>query len=245
MTFSPDQPLQNGTNYEIVLQRAASRTWRATPSPASTGPPSPPRAPRPPHPRRPRRAPSPPPTRRYRERGDPAGHQPRRRYSYAWKFGDGATGTGASVATSYARPRPLSVTLTMTSRGVERQIYEAETAALAGGILASTNVAGFTGTGYTDYPTTFGAGVKVTFNVSAPRPPPTPSRSATPTSGTHRPPAPSCSSTGGQGQHRQLPAHGRVDHLEHHQPQRHPVGGRQHHRARGQCRRGRSEPGSA
>jgi cytochrome c peroxidase len=166
MSFSPDAPLAPGTTYEIVLPAGGIKDivgngiaaqFRSTFTTEGTAPPAAPEC------AIVQTTPTPVGTAATLAASNVAGG-----YSYAWDYGDGTTGAGASTSKSYSSPGRYPVTLTMTASGSSTQIYEAETAALAGGVAAATSVAGYTGTGYADYPSTDGAGIKVTFNVSVP-----------------------------------------------------------------------------
>jgi len=83
--------------------------------------------------------------------------------NYAWDFGDGFTNTGASLSHTYTAPGRYSVTLRATQSNA---LYEAELAALAGGLTTGTEHKGYTGGGYADYPAATGAGVYIRWNVT-------------------------------------------------------------------------------
>ncbi len=82
---------------------------------------------------------------------------------YAWDFGDGITNPGASVSHTYAAPGRYAVTLRATQTNA---LYEAEQAQLAGGVSVQTEHAGYTGSGFADYPGVVGAGVYVRWTVN-------------------------------------------------------------------------------
>lgn len=84
--------------------------------------------------------------------------------NYAWVFGDGVTNIGSSVNHTYASPGRYAVTLRATPSNA---LYEAENATYGGGVFTGTEHAGYTGTGYADFPAATGAGVFLRFNVTA------------------------------------------------------------------------------
>ncbi len=76
-------------------------------------------------------------------------------HSYGWSYGDATTGSGASTTHAYAEPGRYAVALTVVERPVAAtrfDRYEAEEAALSGGVRTQTDNAGFSGPGYADFP---------------------------------------------------------------------------------------------
>jgi YVTN family beta-propeller protein len=84
--------------------------------------------------------------------------------NYAWVSGDGVTNAGSSVNHTYATPGRHTVTLRATPSNA---LYEAENATYGGGVFTGTEHAGFTGTGYADFPAETGAGVFLRFSITA------------------------------------------------------------------------------
>ena len=80
---------------------------------------------------------------------------------YRWDFGDGAQAVGASVSHSYDTPGRYTVTLS----AIQPEVFEAETATLSGGVVAASNNGGYSGSGYADYPAATGANVKVGWRI--------------------------------------------------------------------------------
>jgi MYXO-CTERM domain-containing protein len=91
------------------------------------------------------------------------------RFDYRLRLGDGTAASGSVVAHRYATPGRYPVALTVTDRASPpngpRDHYEAEAAALAGGVIITANEPGFEGTGFADFPATTSAQVKLAWNV--------------------------------------------------------------------------------
>lgn len=84
--------------------------------------------------------------------------------SYDWDFGDGTMGQGSPVSHTYALPGRYPVALHATEI---LTTFEAEDAELSGGVSVSAINAGYTGTGFADYPGNTGADVYVRWTVTA------------------------------------------------------------------------------
>jgi len=82
--------------------------------------------------------------------------------SYLWKFGDGTEASGTRVSHAYSAPGRYIVTLETRSRN----LFEAESAELFGGVAVSAANAGFTGDGFADYPGGTGAGVYIRWTIA-------------------------------------------------------------------------------
>lgn len=78
---------------------------------------------------------------------DPAGAT-----TYRWNFGNGQSATGPLVTHTYAALGRYSVRLDVIPTGPRVDSYEAESAVLFGGVAFGSSNAGYSGTGYADYP---------------------------------------------------------------------------------------------
>jgi len=92
--------------------------------------------------------------------------QPEPQRVYAWDFGDGNSATGAQASHVYAAAGRYSIQF-QSAIGPTLTL-EGEDAVMAGGVVTATNNAGYTGTGFADYPNTQGDGVKITWTVECP-----------------------------------------------------------------------------
>jgi YVTN family beta-propeller protein len=90
------------------------------------------------------------------------------RFTYSWNFGDGTAGAGASVSHAYGKAGRYPVQLKVTDPAGESTTgfdhYEAEDGTLSGGVVARSDRAGFSGSGFANYPSAIGPGVKVSRN---------------------------------------------------------------------------------
>ena len=162
LTFAPDEPLEPGTTYEIVLPadgitdlvgNALANEFRSTFRTALGGGFS-----------GNDEIESVPPT----ELGHStlfAVRDPNPARLYDWQFDDGTTLAGPSVEHTYTAAGWHFVTL--NSRVNPLQAIEAEDTVFLGSVFNATENPGFTGTGYVDYPATTGAGIGIRWNVSA------------------------------------------------------------------------------
>ncbi len=85
---------------------------------------------------------------------------------YHWDFGDGSGAEGATVSHTYASAGRHQVLVEASEATVQQ--FEAEDpahATLEGGVVVASNNAGYTGTGFADFPATSGPGVRLTFTV--------------------------------------------------------------------------------
>lgn len=89
-------------------------------------------------------------------------------YSYSWEFGDGAQGSGTATTHTYsgAGRYPVILTVSGSGGGASEQHYEAENAALSGGVVVAADHPGYFGSGFADYPGTQGADVKTSWTVN-------------------------------------------------------------------------------
>ncbi len=89
---------------------------------------------------------------------------------YFWDFGDGEQGQGRSATHAYRLPGRYSVQLTVTEPVVATGQYEAEVATLSGRISIENEHPGYTGSGFIDYPFAFGSNVKATWQINVAQP---------------------------------------------------------------------------
>ncbi|MEO1624168.1 MAG: PA14 domain-containing protein [Bacteroidota bacterium] len=88
-------------------------------------------------------------------------------YVYEWDFGDGNLASGPTADHTYVAPGEYNVILTV-EKSFGPQEYEAEDGALSGGTLVANNNAGYSGTGYIDYPAASGTDVKASWAIDRP-----------------------------------------------------------------------------
>jgi len=84
---------------------------------------------------------------------------------YEWATGDGATLRGITANYEYLVPGRYPVTLKAHQIIRPDSIFEGESAQLSGGVNIATTHAGFSGTGYVDYPGGTGENVKVKWDI--------------------------------------------------------------------------------
>ncbi len=82
---------------------------------------------------------------------------------YGWDFGNGFTNIGPSASHTYAAPGRYSVVLRASQTNT---LHEAEQAQLSGGVAVQTEHAGYSGTGFADYPGSTGSDVFVRWTVN-------------------------------------------------------------------------------
>lgn len=87
--------------------------------------------------------------------------------SYIWQFGDGTSYIGANASHIYSAPGRYAVQFRAENSNAD-VIEEAEDAVLSGGSVVDNSNAGYTGTGFVDYPSDQGAGVKITWSLESP-----------------------------------------------------------------------------
>lgn len=80
-----------------------------------------------------------------------------------WNFGDGTTTNGATVTHTYAAAGRYVITMNATTLA---NYYEAESAQLSGGVVVASDNAGFSGTGFADYPAGTGTNVFVRWTLT-------------------------------------------------------------------------------
>jgi YVTN family beta-propeller protein len=88
--------------------------------------------------------------------------------AYRWRLGDGNTAEGSRITHTYGAPGRYPVQLDVVPGAAAAARYEAESAVLSGGVLVAADHAGYSGTGYADYPTVQGTNVAVTWNFNLP-----------------------------------------------------------------------------
>ncbi len=86
------------------------------------------------------------------------------KHRYRWDFGDGRRGSGASAVHSYDAPGRYTVTLSVLAPD-GRDVFEAEEAALSGGVVASSEHRRHFGSGYAEFPAATGPDVKVAWRI--------------------------------------------------------------------------------
>ena len=86
---------------------------------------------------------------------------------YEWIFGDGSSGIGAAVTHTYSAPGRYPIRLEINPDLSAVNFFEAESAALTGGVATVSANGGYSGTGYADFPGGTGSGVAVTWTVTS------------------------------------------------------------------------------
>jgi hypothetical protein len=71
---------------------------------------------------------------------------------YRWNFGNGQSATGPLVSHTYSAIGRYSVRLDIVPTGPRVDRFEAESAVIAGGVAVASSNAGYSGTGYADFP---------------------------------------------------------------------------------------------
>lgn len=82
---------------------------------------------------------------------------------YTWNFGDGATINGATATHTYAAPGRYIISMNATTFA---KYFEAENAQLSGGVVVGSDNAGFSGTGFADFPSGTGTNVSVRWTLT-------------------------------------------------------------------------------
>ena len=171
LSFGPDEPLLPLTNYEIVLPAAGIRdlvgnpiasefrsTFRTGIGGISGFPGNEAIA-------------AVPPTELGQSTTFSLAIEPAASTVYQWDFGDENSATGPLVHHTYAEPGRYPVRLDVTPTGPRVDSYEAENATLTGGVAnISGSNAGYSGTGYADFPGGQGTDVAVTWNLDLDEP---------------------------------------------------------------------------
>lgn len=167
LSFGPDEPLQPLTQYEIVLPASGIRdlvgnpiaaefrsTFRTGIGGVSGFPGNEAIA-------------AVPPTELGQSTTFSLAIEPSASTLYQWDFGDGNSSTGPLVNHTYSAPGRYPVRLDVIPTGPRVDSFEAETATLSGGVAnISGSNAGYSGTGYADFPGGQGTNVAVTWNLN-------------------------------------------------------------------------------
>jgi len=87
----------------------------------------------------------------------------RQEEKYEWETGDGNLLTGEIAAHTYSSPGRYAVTMSKYSMG--QSVYEAEAGTLSGGVVIQSDHAGYSGSGYVDFPGNQGGDVYVQWDI--------------------------------------------------------------------------------